>query len=349
MGFDTKNLEAWLKLTMEEPIDPDLPICDPHHHLWDDRGDRGRYLLDEYLTDADGGHNIIRTVFIECGTGYRQDGPEEMRPVGETEFACRESGQGSMEKSRQTSVAEGIVAFADLFLGAAVARVIEAHAGAAGNRLKGIRHLCIWDIDPAVITRGNARGMMMESEFRKGFACLRNYGLVFDAWQYYTQLMELKDLAEKFPDTTIVVNHTGGPLGVGWYKGRHEEVFRDWKKNIAELAKCPNVFMKLGGLGMPRCGFGWHERPRPPDSMELAAAMTPYFDFCMEKFGIYRCMFESNFPVDKVSCSYTVLWNAFKGITMGFSPDERAALFHDNAVRVYRLSEKRTNINQNID
>jgi len=340
MRLDVKNLEAWLKLTMEEPIDPDLPICDPHHHLWDGPGDRGRYMLDEYLKDAGGGHNIIKTVFVECGTGYRHDGTEEMRPVGETEFACREAELSASGKYGKTSVAEGIVAFADLFLGTDVARVIEAHAGASGNRLKGIRHLCIWDSDPAVVTMGNAMGMMLESGFRQGIACLRNYGLVFDAWQYFTQLMELKDLAENFPDTTIVVNHTGGPLGVGGYRGKHEEVFNGWKKNIAELSKCPNVFMKLGGLGMPRCGFGWHEMSKPPDSMQLAAAMRPYFNFCIEKFGIERCMFESNFPVDKVSCSYTVLWNAFKQISNGFSPDERAALFHDNAVRVYRLSEK---------
>ena len=341
MEFLKKDLEEWLELTMEEPINPALPICDPHHHLWDGPGDRGRYLIDDYLEDTAGGHNIIKTVFIECGTEYRQYGPEKMRSVGETEFASGEAKQCGSIKYEKTSVVEGIVAFADLFLGTDVTPVLEAHAEAAKNRLRGIRQICIWDSDPAVVTMGNSKGMMLESKFREGFSCLRNYGLVFDAWQYYTQLMELKDLAEKFPDITIVVNHTGGPLGIGSYKGRQEEVFHEWKKNIIELANCPNVYIKLGGLGMPRCGFGWHQMSKPPNSMELSEIMAPYFLFCMERFGIDRCMFESNFPVDKVSYSYTVLWNAFKRICKELSPEEKAAVFHDNAVKVYRLSERK--------
>ena len=179
----------------------------------------------------------------------------------------------------------------------------------------------------------------MDTHFREGFACLQQYGLSFDAWQYHTQLMELADLASAFSDTTIIVNHTGGPLGIGRYGGKRQEVFQEWKQGMMELASCPNVVVKLGGLGMPRCGFDWHERAKPPDSTELGEAMAPYFRFCIESFGAERCMFESNFPVDKISYSYTVLWNAFKRISEGCSPKERAALFHDTAVRVYRLEE----------
>jgi L-fuconolactonase len=332
-----KFFRGWLQLTIEEPINPGIPICDPHHHLWDGPVGRGKYLIDDFLKDASGGHNIVKTIIIECGTKYQQIGSELFRPVGETEFFCRQAEQ-SAHSGSDISIAEGIVAFVDLFSDIYAARVIEAHIEASKNRLKGIRQICIWDIDPAVPTMGNNQGMLLNSNFRQGFSCLRNYGLVFDAWQYFTQLMELKDLAEEFSDTVIVVNHTGGPLGVGHYSGKQEQVFHEWKNNISELSKCPNVYMKLGGLGMPRCGFGWHEMPAPPTSEELAAAMAPYFDFCIEKFGVDRCMFESNFPVDKLSYSYTVLWNAFKRVSKGFSPNEIAALFHDNAVKVYGLS-----------
>lgn len=337
MGICKKVRRGCLESTLEAAISPDIPICDPHHHLWNGPIDRGKYLLNDYLADAEGGHNIINTVFIECGTNYRNKGPEELRPVGETEFAAGQAENCTSRKSAQTSVADGIVAFADLFQGTKVARVFEAHAEASKGRLRGIRQICIWDSDPAVVTLGNSKGMMMESRFREGFACIRNYGLVFDAWQYYMQLMELKDLAEDFPDTTIVVNHTGGILGVGSYRSKREEVFNAWSANIAELSKCPNVSVKLGGLGMPRCGFDWHERSTPVGSVELAASIEPYINFCIEKFGVERCMFESNFPVDKVSYSYTVLWNAFKRISKDFSDAEKAALFHDNAARVYQL------------
>jgi len=184
---------------------------------------------------------------------------------------------------------------------------------------------------------GLSEKMMRDRKFREGFSCLRSFDLSFDAWQYYTQLEELADLAKAFPDTIIIVNHTGGPLGLGRHTEKPEEVFREWKRGIKALAPCPNVFMKLGGLGMPRCGFGWHEQDRPPGSEELARAMAPFILSCIDAFGVERCMFESNFPVDKVSCSFRVLWDAFKRISERFTPQERAALFHDTAVRVYRL------------
>ena len=324
-------------MMIEEAIDPELPICDAHHHLWDGPGDRGRYLLDEYQQDAGGGHKIVKTVFVECGTMYRKEGPPEKRPVGETKFARGMTAESAGGQYGATAVAAGIVGFVDLTLGAGVASVIEAHLAAGKKRFRGIRQSCTWDSDRAILTMGKGKGTMMESKFREGFACLQRYGLSFDAWQYYTQLSELADLARAFPDTPIIVNHTGGILGIGPYAGKRDESFKEWKRGVTELAFCPNVMMKLGGLGMPRCGFGWHEQAKPPTSTELAAAMAPYYLFCIEVFGAERCMFESNFPVDKISYSYTVLWNAFKRICEGFSPTERSALFHDTAARAYRL------------
>lgn len=327
--------EAWLSQIKEEPIDPELSICDPHHHLWPQPDNR--YLLKELLQDTEGGHNITQTVFLECRSMYRQYGPEEMRPVGETEFV-----QGIATQSARgqygTNVAAGIVGFADLTLGAGVAAVLEAHIAASSDRFRGIRQIAAWDASDNVISLARPpKRLLLDPKFREGFACLQKYRLSFDAWLFHTQLMELLDLARAFPDTTIILDHIGGPLGVGPYAGRREEVLGEWQHGIAALATCPNVFVKLGGLGMPLCGFGWHERATPPNSTELAEAMAPYYDFCIEQFGVNRCMFESNFPVDKLSYSYTVVWNAFKRIVRDFPPEEKAALFQDTAVRVYRL------------
>ena len=330
--------EAWLSLTVEEPINPDLPICDPHHHLWDRPNDR--YLLEDLLQDTGGGHHIVQTVFVECRSMYKKSGPEEMRPVGETEFVQAVTAQNKSEQYGLTSVASGIVGFADLTLGAKVAPVLEAHIAASKNRFRGIRYISTWAASPAAImaTQNAPKGLLLDPKFREGFACLQKYGLSFDAWLYFPQLMELVDLARAFPDITIVADHIGGLVRVGPYAGKSDEVFRDWKRGIAALATCHNVFVKLGGLGMTRNGFGWHERTTPPNSAELAETMGPYYRYCIEQFGVERSMFESNFPVDKISYSYTVLWNAFKRLSKDFSPQERGALFHDTAVKVYRLS-----------
>jgi predicted TIM-barrel fold metal-dependent hydrolase len=339
------EVEARLALTREEALEPDLPICDPHHHLWDrpDQRDRpgSRYLLEELMQDIAGGHNIVQTVFVECRSMYRKEGPPEMQPVGETEFVQGIAAQSASGLYGTTYVAAGIVSFADLTLGAEVAPVLEAHIAASRNRFRGIRHSSAWDASPEITSyRSPPRGLLLDAKFRKGFSCLQRYGLSFDAWLYHPQLMELTDLAKAFPDTPIVLDHVGGPLGVGAYAGKREEAFQVWKRSIAELAACPNVSVKLGGLGMPICGFGWHERATPPNSAELAEAMAPYYLWCIEKFRVERCMFESNFPVDKRSYSYTVMWNAFKRISREFSPEERTWLFHDTAARVYRLKPR---------
>ena len=329
--------EAWLNLTVEDPLEPDLPICDPHHHLWDRPNDR--YFLEDLLKDTGGGHNIVQTVFVECRAMYKESGPEEMRPVGETEFVQGVADQAASGKYGKTAVASGIVGFADLSIGSNVASVLEAHIAASKNRFRGIRHISVWTPNPAdIMAAHNApKGLLLDPKFREGFAYLQKYNLSFDAWLYFPQMMELVDLARAFPDTSIVVDHIGGLVRVGPFAGKDDEVLRDWKRGIDALAACPNVSAKLGGLGTPRCGFGWFEQAAPPGSVEMAKGLAPYFNYCIEQFGAERCMFESNFPVDKASFSYTVMWNAFKRLSKDFTPQERAALFHDTAARVYRL------------
>ena len=332
------KLEAWLALTIEDPIEPDLPICDPHHHFWDRPDDR--YLLDELLQDVGGGHRVVQTVFIECRSVYRQDGPTEMRPVAETEFVQGIAAQNAANQRGSTNVAAGIVSYADLSLGAAVAPVLEAHAAAGQGRFRGIRHSTSWDASPEVNPgRGTPQGLLLDSKFREGIACLQQNGLSYDALVFHPQLNELADLAQAFPDLTIILNHVGRPLGIGPYSGRREEVLPVWKQGIDAVAACPNVVVKVGGLGNTISGFDWHQRNFPPASIELARAAAPYYLYCIEKFGADRCMFESNFPVDKLSCSYNVVWNAFKRLSKDLSKEERSALFHDTAVRAYRLSD----------
>jgi predicted TIM-barrel fold metal-dependent hydrolase len=292
------------------------------------------------LQDVRSGHNIVSTVFIECRSMYRTDGPEEMKPIGETEFVEGIAAPAAKQQVGPTLVAGGIVGYANLTLGAAVAPVLEGHLAASPNRFRGIRHICVWDASPGIPITAPVRmpGLMLDGTFRAGFAYLRKYGLSFEAWLYYPQLPELASLARAFPEVPIILNHIGGVLGIGPYARRGDDVFQAWKRGIAEVAACPNVVVKLGGLGMPRSGFGWESWPAPPTSAELAETTAPYYLTCIEKFGPNRCMFESNFPVDKVSYSYNVVWNSFKRMTQSFSATERAALFHDTATRVYRLA-----------
>ena len=341
--------ETLLKSTGENPIDPGLPICDPHHHLWDHPDDFPKnsirvshrhvrhYLLKELLEDLGGGHNIVQTVFLECRSMYKKDGPLELRPIGETEFVQGIAAQSASGQYGNTSVAAGIVGFADLTLGSAVAPVLEAHLAASRERFRGIRYTSTWDGSKDIRSRVKTPTLFSNPKFREGFAYLHKYNLSFDAWLYHTQLMELAGLAKAFPDTHIILDHIGGPLGIGPYSGKREEVFQKWKQGITALSLCPNVVVKLGGLGMPLTGFDWHMRPTPLNSAELAEAMAPYYNFCIDHFGADRCMFESNFPVDRVSYSYTTIWNAFKRISKDLSSTDQAALFHDTAVKVYRL------------
>jgi L-fuconolactonase len=336
----------WLAMTVEEPLEPDLPICDPHHHLWDARAGQvaPRYLLEEILADVQSGHRVVSTVFIEVGAMFKADGPEVMRPVGEVEFVNGIAAMSASVQYGEARVAAGIVGAADLRLGAEVGKVLDAELAAGGGRFRGIRLGATWDPSDQVPNHRTEppRGLFLREDFRAGFAQLAPRQLTFDAWCYHHQIPEVTDLARAFPDTTIVLDHFGGPIGIGPYTGQADEIYARWRKDIAELATCPNVVAKLGGLNMKVNGFAWDERPRPPTSQELVDATRHYFEYTIERFGADRCMFESNFPVDKLSCSYPVLWNAFKRLAAGASPTEKAHLFHDTAARVYRLGRPET-------
>jgi predicted TIM-barrel fold metal-dependent hydrolase len=320
--------------TIETPTEPELAICDAHHHLWE-RPPAG-YLLNELLQDLRSGHNVVSTVAIECQYSYRKDGPEALRPVGEMEFLESVANQVAVDSTIKTRVAAAIVGHANLALGDAVGPVLEGHRAASPMRFRGIRHSTTWD-ESTVFRSEAPRGLLADDGFRQGFKWLQKLGLSFDAWIYHPQLSELADLAAAFPDVTIILDHIGAPLGAGPYAGKRDEVFQSWSKGIAAVAACPNVVVKLGGMGSLRSGYDWHERAAKPSSQELAQVLTPYFEHCIDEFGTERCMMESNFPVEKLSNHYVNLWNAFKRITEKYSAAERAALFHDTAARVYRI------------
>jgi L-fuconolactonase len=335
------DLAEWLgRRPSEAALEPELPIIDPHHHLWD-TPHRGKYFLPELLADIGGGHNIVSTVFLECQAMYRAGGPVEMRPVGEVEFV---NGIAAMSASGQYGpcrVAEAIVGHADLTIGARIREVLEAEIAVAGGRFRGIRYGVSHDPHEEIgkyVSRFVPPHQLASGDFRQGFAELAKLGLSFESWQYHPQLPDAIDLARAFPDSTIILNHVGGVLGVGPYAGKREEILASWRKDISELAKSPNVNVKLGGLGMTSFGFGFENQDLPPSSEELAKAWRPYVEHCIEAFGPDRCMFESNFPPDKQSSGYTELWNAFKRITSGASAAEKQALYSGTAARVYRIT-----------
>ncbi|MEJ8568601.1 amidohydrolase family protein [Elongatibacter sediminis] len=327
--------ESWLERTSETVVAPELAVFDPHHHLWDYPG--SRYLIEEFLADVGGGHRLTGTVYVECQQFYESEGPEPFRPVGETRCIDGLAGMRELDAG-PVEVAAGIVGFADLARGQASQAVLEAHAEAS-PRFRGVRHATAWHENEKVHNAHTRPppGLMADNCFRQGVACLASMGLSFDAWLYHPQLPELADLARTFPDLTIVLNHMAGPLGIGPYDGRRDAVFDAWLTGMADVAACENVFVKLGGRAMTSAGFGWHRMDAPPDSDRLAGAMKPYVQTCVDLFGPARCMFESNFPVDRASCSYTVLWNAFKKLSSEYSPSEQRELLHDTATRVYRV------------
>jgi predicted TIM-barrel fold metal-dependent hydrolase len=336
-GLYADPREDWLALRKEEVIDPARPMVDPHHHLWDRGGQR--YLIEEMAKDIASGHNIIATVYVDCRSMYRTHGPEAFRPVGEVEFANGVAAMSASGGYGPAAICAGIVSHVNLLLGEAARPVLEAEIAAGNGRFRGIRHSSAWDADTNVagMYANRPKGLLLDPTFRKGFACLAPLGLSFDAWLFHPQIGELADLARAFPNTKIVLDHCGGPIGVGGYANRRDEIFASWKASIEEIARCPNVAVKLGGLAMRLLGYDFHERPLPPSSEDAAAAWLPYIETCIEAFGPERSMFESNFPPDKGQCSYQIIFNAFKRIAAHYSEAEKTALFSKTAIDFYRL------------
>ena len=327
--------DAWLASRTEEIIDPALPIIDPHHHLW--VRDGNTYLLPELLADLNSGHAIEATVFEECHSMYRPDGPEEERSLGETEFVTGFAAMGASGTFGRARFCARMIGHVDLTLGARAKGLLERHIAASGGRFAGVRFSTAWHAHDRIHKVAPRAGILLEPAFRAGFACLNALGLVFDAWVYHTQLDEVAALAAAFPDTTIVLNHVGTPILGGPYAGRRDEAFAEWSAGMAVLARQPNVCVKLGALPIRLPGVTAASRDAPPTSASVATAWQPFIERSIELFGAGRCMFESNFPVQKRWCSYPVVWNAFKRLAAGASAEEKAALFQRTAARVYKV------------
>ena len=338
-----EDLNDWLNQIEEEVIDPNQRIIDPHHHLWpgpsrtEGTSSSFRYLLEDFWSDTNSGHHIIKSIFVECGQGYLEDTSKEYAPVGETEFVLKVSKEAKRKKT--FTQIEGIVGHADMMLGSSVKEILQAHIDAGEGLFKGIRHGASWDPSEEIRNSHSnpIRHIYLNENFQKGVSELDSLSLTLDAWNYHTQIRELSSLAQLFPNLKIVQNHFGGPLGIGPYTNEREEVYELWKDNISELAENKNVFLKLGGLAMPINGWGWHKRKIPASSVELYEKHKDYYLHSIKEFGAERCMFESNFPVDKRSISYRSLWNAFKLIAYEFTQEEKDLLFYKTAESFYKL------------
>tara|TARA_R110002096_G_scaffold2741_15_gene14131 strand:- start:897 stop:1916 length:1020 start_codon:yes stop_codon:yes gene_type:complete len=326
---------VWRAAIVEDVLRPDLRICDAHHHLWDHAGDR--YLTAEFAADVRDGHNIVATVYVECGSAYRKSGPARLAPVGETEFVLAREAELAALLGRP--LIRGIIGHADLCLGRGVADVLSAHIDVAGGRFAGVRHAAAWDASPDIVNHQTdpPAELLLDPQFTDGVRTLGTLGLTYDAWLYHPQLPELTALARAAPETTVVLDHLGAPLGIGPYAGQRTDVLAFCRKHLAALAALPNTRIKLGGIGMPSYGNRWHRLTTPPGSAVIASAWGDHIRWCIDTFGPERAMFESNFPPDGRSCSYRTLWNAYKRIAEPYSDAEQAYLFHDTAVTVYRL------------
>jgi len=323
----------WISTVVEDVLEPELPILDPHHHLWLDKGHTGwPYTLNDFQEDTGSGHNVVGTVFLECHAEYRTDGPTHLRPVGETEFVIDLAEESAASGGAEIKAIQGN---ADVSLGAAVEEVLEAHETAGRGRFRGVRYITAQDDHPPLAMYTNA--VMDDPSYLEGVRRVGELGYTYDAMVYHPQLSEFVDVARSCPDTPIVLDHLGGILGTGPYKDQRQEILEYWKAQMADIAACSNVFLKLGGIGMPMMGFRWDKRDRPASSVELAEAWSNPIQYAIEVFGADRCMFESNFPVDKRGAGYVPLWNSFKIIAASCSIDEKRDLFHDTAARAYRL------------
>ncbi|HMM78294.1 MAG TPA: amidohydrolase family protein [Gammaproteobacteria bacterium] len=328
--------QAWLDQVQEDAIDPQRRIVDPHHHFFIVNPDFPHYELPDLWADTDT-HRVEKTVYLQCWEGYRTSGPEELLVVGETEWVDGIAAEARKQPGHAQIA--GFIGTAELRLGPRVREVFDAHR-AASKLFRGVRQIAAWDASDTLmsmpgLTDGNLYG---QPAFRAGFKVLADMDLVFDAYHYYHQTPHLTALAQAFPSVPIVLNHLGTPLGIGPYAGRRDTEIRDkWRRDLAEIARCPNVVIKLGGLAMPWCGYGWETASRPPTSDEMVAQQGDWYHYAIEQFGPERCMFESNFPVDKCAVSYGVLWNAFKKMAARYTEAERDAMFYGTASRVYRL------------
>jgi L-fuconolactonase len=348
--------------TAEPILEPELPIVDAHHHLWflpeaalaameaqesiaaralaPTYRRHARYLFDELMVDFTSGHNVRASVFVDAHAMYRASGPAALKSVGEVEFVNGIAAMAASGLFGEVQACGGIVGGVDLRLGDAVEEVLRAHVQSGGGRYRGVRSAAVVAYDSDASILGPAVGtphLLLDPQFRAGFQWLHRLGLSFDVWLFEPQLPDLIDLARAFPDTQIILEHVGAPMGVGQYEGQREARFPLWRDNIRALSRCANVVVKLGGLGIPFGGFKSFRATPPATSWQLAEEWRPYIETCIEAFGADRCMFESNFPVDSTTCTYPVLWNAFKRLAAGVSTNEKTALFSATATRIYRL------------
>lgn len=335
--------ESWLAQIKEEILEPERAIIDPHHHLWKQRFNRD-YLLADLWSDTDSGHNIVKTMFMECRAFYHREGEEHLKSVGETATVATLALESQANTSGKATIA-GIVVRCDLTLAGEskelLLEALEQHRVVSKGLLRGIRQPAAYDARPedlfnVVPTPPN---LLSKEAFRQGLRIIAEQGLTYDTWHYHHQNLDFLDLARAVPECTMVLDHFGTPLGVGAYKTCREEIFQKWKEDIRQIAKCPNVYAKLGGLAMPDNGFGWHLQSKPPSSDEFIKAQQKYYMHTIERFGPERCMFESNFPVDRLSISYHVLFNAYKKMVADFSTEEKHAMFYGTAEKVYSLQD----------
>lgn len=333
MGQSVPDLE-WLAQVQEEALEPDLPIVDPHHHLWVRSG--ANYLVPELAEDLATGHNIVSTVFAECHSMYRQDGSEDQRSLGETEFVAGCAAMGASGAFGDAKICEAMFGRVELTLGEQTRGIFEQHMERSGGRFRGVRYSTAWDASERINNVAPRQHQLIEPEVQAAVGVMADIGLSLDCWLYHPQLDDVTTLANAHPGLTVILNHTGVPILGGPYRDKRDEVFRDWEAGMRRVAQCPNVFLKLGALPILRAADA--DRSLPPGSEEIAAAWKPWMEVCIDAFGPARCMFESNFPVQKLWSSYAVTWNAFKRIAAGASADEKAALFSGAAGAAYRLT-----------
>ena len=333
-----KRYYDWLAQVKEEIIDPQLPIIDPHHHLWN--GDNQLagsfpYLIENLNEDTFSGHNIVGTIFMECAQGYYLNGEEKYKPVGETEFVINLI-KDSKKLPESTNIM-GIIGYANLMLGTDVKDVLDEHLSKGEGLFKGIRHAAGWDKNNEIHNSHSnpIENIYYDKNFIKGAEELINLNLTFDAWHYHHQITDLSIFAERYPELIIIHDHFGGPLGVGPYEGKREEIFKKWKDDISLLSESKNVYAKLGGLAMPVNGWNFHKQDKPASSDQIVDLHQQYYLHTINCFGADRCMFESNFPVDRRSVTYHILWNAFKKMVSDYSDEDKNKLFFKNAKDVY--------------